>query len=155
MTDPAPDDLPEPIAQLLREAMAAYSTDPVRGDFLLDYACTQAADPLPLYRVLYKFHNRRRQFDHARGFAARALNEAARRAGLRKGPEAWTGVDLAGLDPMLASQILLALKALAFIALRGGKDDDVYLDALQRLDPEDGSGASVVAALAESVRAMG
>ena len=149
------DSLPDPLSALIQEAMAGYAADPARGDFLLDYACTQATDPLPLYRVLYKFHNRQRQFGHARDFAARALAEAIRQAGLCGTPETWTAIDLAGLDPLLASQILLALKAQAFLALRA--DDEAGaaapLTALRRLDPEDGSGVSVVEALAESVRA--
>ncbi|MFA5082150.1 MAG: hypothetical protein WC474_06365 [Hydrogenophilaceae bacterium] len=142
--------------RLLREAMAEYPRDPVRADFLLDYACSQAADPLPFFRVLYKFHNRRRQFDRARDFADRALAEAARRGGLPAESAAWTRQHLGCLDPLLASQVLLALKALAFIALRRGEApaSTGYLDVLRRLDPEDGSGVSVVAALAESVGEM-
>lgn len=154
MTEAAPDDLPEALAQLVRDAMAAYPADPARGDFLLDYACTQAADPLPLYRVLYKFHNRQRQFGHAREFAARALAEAARRADLSGPPSRWTRADLARLDPLLASHLLLSLKALSFIALRNGDAAGAAdtLDALRRLDPEDGSGGSVVSALAQECR---
>lgn len=35
--------------------MAEYAQGPARGDFLIQYACSQAADPLPFYRVIYKF----------------------------------------------------------------------------------------------------
>jgi hypothetical protein len=144
----------DPAIRLLEEAMADYPADPARGDFLLDYACTQAADPLPFYRVLYKFHNRRRQFGHAREFAARALAEAARQAGLPGQPARWTRAELTGLDPQLASHLLLSLKALSFIALRSGDAAGAAetLAALRRLDPEDGSGGSVVEALARECR---
>lgn len=154
MIDSEADDyLPEAVAGLVREAMAAYRRDPARGDFMLNYACTQAADPLPLYRVLYKFYNRQRRFDLAYDFAGRALAEAARQCDLPPTPENWTTPALAAADPLLASQCLLALKALAFVSLRRGDaaGSAVHLDILRRLDPEDGSGASVVVALAESL----
>lgn len=142
------------VDRLLREAMADYGSDPARADFMLNYACSQAVDPLPVYRVLYKFYNRQRRFELGRHFAALALAEAGRRAGLADAPEAWTAADLAGLDPLLASQVLLALKANAFLALRGGDQAAAgpWLAILRHLDPEDGSGASVVTALAESLQ---
>jgi len=85
---------------------------------------------------------------------ADAMAEAARRCGLAGPQDTWTRADLVAVDPLLAGQLPLALKALAFIALRGGDQAGASgpLDALRRLDPEDGSGASVVTALAESVR---
>jgi len=142
-----------PAESLLAEAMAGYREDPLRGDFLIRCACAQAADPLPLLRTAYKFYNRQRRFDLAQDCAARALQEAARQAGLPTGFETWTREHLLRMDATLASQALLALKALAFIALRGGDEAAArpYLDRLVQLDPEDGSGASVVAALMESV----
>jgi hypothetical protein len=146
--------LPEAVAGLVRKAMAGYRRDPARADFMLNYACSQTADPLPLYRVLYKFYNRQRRFDLARDFAGRALAEAAGQCGLPAEPGSWTSAALADADPLLASQCLLALKALAFIALRRGDEagSAVHLDLLRRLDPEDGSGVSVVAALADSLQ---
>lgn len=154
MADDPDTDLPEAIDRLLREAMASHAADPARADFLLAYACSQCADPLPVYRVLYKFYNGRRRFEQAGAYAGRALAEAARRGGLPAAPMDWTRQHLARVEPMLASQVLLALKALAFIGLRIGDEAEAvgYLDTLRRLDPEDGSGASVVSALAESVR---
>lgn len=150
----AADHLPGAVAGLVREAMVEYRRDPARADFMLNYACSQTADPLSLYRVLYKFYNRQRRFDLAHDFAGRALAEAARQSGLPPEPGHWTGSALAAADPLLASQCLLALKALAFVALRRGDEagSAVHLDHLRRLDPEDGSGASVVAALARSLR---
>lgn len=144
--------MPDAAAErLLGAAMAGYAGDPVRGDFLLEYACSQAADPLPLYRVLYKFYNRQRRFGLAGDYAGRALAMAARRARLAPDPADWRREQLAALDPAVASHVLLALKAVAFIALRRGDDAIEQVAILNRLDPEDGSGASVVTALAESL----
>jgi hypothetical protein len=130
--------------------MAGYAADPAKADLLLQVACAQAEDPLPLYRVLYKFYNRMRRFELARDYAARALAEAARQAGLPQSYADWTPAQLAGADPAIASQALLALKALAFISLRNGDEAGArpWLEKLGQLDPEDGSGVSVVQALA-------
>ncbi len=133
--------------------MARYREDPQRGDFLIQCACAQASDPLPLLRIAYKFYNRQRCFELGRDCASRALREAARQAGLAPELETWSREQLDRSEAMLVSQVLLALKALAFIALRGGNEAAArpYLDHLARLDPEDGSGGSVVAALLESI----
>ncbi len=149
--------LPEAVDGLVRQAMADYRSDPVGSDFLLRYACSQAADPLPLYRVLYKFYNRQRHFEPAGEFARAALDEAARRGDLPADVADWSPEMLDDLEPGLASQVLLALKALAFIGLRGGDEAGAgrHLEILQRLDPADGSGVSVVTALAESLRREG
>lgn len=138
---------------LLSQAMNGYQEDPLRGDFLIQCACTQAPDPLPLHRIIYKFYNRQRRFEQAREFAQRALLEASRQAGLPAALEHWTRASVRQLDGGLASHALLALKALAFINLRSGNEIAAgpYLQHLARLDPEDGSGASVVASLMASV----
>ena len=109
--------------------------------------------PLPLLRVLYKFYNRQRRFDQAGEHAQRALAEAARQASLPADYRAWTHAHLRDADPLIASQALLAMKALAFISLRGGEETNAadYLASLRQLDPEDGSGASVVQALAAAM----
>lgn len=46
-----------PAESLLSRTLADYAADPVQGDILFQIACTQALDPLPLYRTLYKFYN--------------------------------------------------------------------------------------------------
>lgn len=142
---------------LLRRAMADYRTDPARADFLLECACAQAADPLPLLRVGYKFYNRQRRFELAEEFAGRALAEAGRRCGLPADPADWRREQLPAWDTPEASQALLALKALAFLALRRETPDRAagHLAILAALDTNDGSGASVVAALAASMTAAG
>lgn len=145
--------LPRAAEALLRQAMADYGRDPARGDFLIHFVCTQALDPLPAYRVITKFYNRQRRFDLAVDFADRSLREAARQCGLPVSPETWTPGRLAGLRADSVSHVLLALKALAFLELRRGNDHvaDRHLALLQRLDPEDGSGVSVVSALSASL----
>lgn len=146
-------DAPEAPEALLRQAMVDYPQDPARGDFLIQYACTQAADPLPLYRVIYKFYNRQRRFGPAGDFALRALHEAGRQGGLPARPEDWNVTALQALDIDVASNALLALKACSFIAFRRGdtQTGERWLAVLSALDPEDGSGVSVVSALAESL----
>ena len=138
---------------LLAEALARYRDDPARGDFLIEYACAVAPDPLPARRVAYKFYNRERRFELAREHAGQALAEAARRIGLPPGMDTWTREQLAGHDGDLASHVLLSLKALAYISLRMGDEAAArpYLDSLSQLDLEDGSGVSVVEALLESL----
>lgn len=138
-----------PAETLLAEAMERYQEDPAQGDFLIQYACAQAPNPLPLLRIGYKFYNRQRRFEQARNLAARALAEAAHQAGMNMEFEHWTRAQWAAIDAEVASHALLALKALAFLALRDGHEVAArpYLDSLLRLDLEDGSGASVVEAL--------
>ncbi len=142
-----PDDLPGPV----RAALADYAADPARADLILRVACASADDPLPLYRILYKFYNRQRRFDIARDYATSALAEAARRASLPADRATWTADMLDRVDPALASHVLLAMKALAFLSLRGDRLEDAHpiLEMLAELDPGDGSGASVVRALAD------
>jgi hypothetical protein len=140
------EDLPDTV----RAALADYASDPARADLILRVACTDSADPLPLYRVLYKFYNRQRRFEIARDYAMMALSEAAQRARLPADCTTWTTERLSQTDPGLASQALLAIKAQAFLALRCARPEAAQplLEVLARLDPSDGSGASVVQALA-------
>lgn len=140
---------------LLADAMARYREDPARGDLLIHCACAQAADPLPLKRIAYKFYNRQRRFALAGDFARAALREAAARAGLPEDYARWTAPQLAQIDAGLASHVLLALKAMAFIGLRAGDEAAARpcLEQLARLDPADGSGVSVVAAMMASLDA--
>ncbi len=129
-----PDDLPGAV----RDALADYAADPARADLL---------------RVLYKFYNRQRRFDIARDHAARTLVEAARQAGLPPQIEDWNADLLDEANAYMASQIRLALKAIAFLSLRLGDADgaSTHIAHLARLDPADGSGASVVQALAAAM----
>lgn len=147
--------LPVGVDALIRDAMARYQDDPARADLLFNLAWIQAPACLAVYRVLYKFYNRQRRFDAARDMARRGLAEAARQGGLGEDWRHWRQADLAALEPGLASFIRLTLKALAFLALRGGDADldgpEQLLAKLAELDPEDSSGRSVVAALLDGL----
>ena len=149
------DALPEALQNLVREGMAKHALDATGGEFLFNYAISQAPEALPLYRVLYKFSNRRRRFDIGYDFAVRGLAVATRQAGLDSDWQTWTAETLTGIAFHHRSFLLLTLKAMAFIELRrgNGEQTEVILDALRRLDPGDGIGASVIAALAEGARA--
>lgn len=144
-----PDDLPGPV----HDALAGYAADPAGADLVLQVACAKATDPLALHRVLYKFYNRQRRFDIAREHAARALAEASRQGRLPPDIDAWNDDRLDRVDAYTASQIRLALKAIAFLSLRLDDVDTAraHLGHLARLDPADGSGASVVEALAAAM----
>lgn len=146
-------DVPETAAEMLQRGMALYPGDPPQADFLLAFAVTQAPLDLSVYRTLYKFYNRQRRFDLAWDYATRSLEEAARQCHLPRDWRQWTNAALRAADPNPASHTLLALKALAFIGLRRGDEGaaQAMLRELTRLDPEDGTGASVVAALADGM----
>ncbi|MBI5936574.1 MAG: hypothetical protein HY850_01870 [Betaproteobacteria bacterium] len=157
MTDAEQDEfegLPPALQDLVRQGMALHIADPAGGEFLFHYAISQAPEALPLYRVLYKFCNRRRSFDAAHDFAVKGLAVAARQAGLPEAWQVWNPAMVGNADFRLGSFLLLTMKAMAFIELRRGHNDEAerILDSLTSLDPGDGIGASVVAALAAGIQ---
>jgi hypothetical protein len=149
------DSLPENMLGLLQRGMAQYRTDPVGAELLFAIARSQAPACLPLYRVLFKIYNRQRQFDLAYDTAARGLAEAIRRANLPPDWREWTSHVLSGSDASrsFSSHALLMLKAMAFLELRRGNESSAtsMLERLEHLDPDDGMGSSVVAALAAGI----
>lgn len=155
MRDEDGERLPAALDRLMREAMAAFDSDPSRAEFLFHFGLSQAPAELALYRVLYKFHNRKRRFEAAFDYARRGLLEATRQAGLAESVLDWRREQLHGVDAETASHALHALKALGFLSLRLGRPEDArhYLDLLAELDPEDGVGGSVVRALLAGVAA--
>lgn len=109
-------------------------------------AAATAPDCLPVYYLLYKLHARLGEFDHAARAARTGLQVAARAAGL---PDDWRAVAPDSADfsrPGPARFWLFTLKAWAFISLRSGERAiaQELVAQLQRLDPEDHMGASVV-----------
>jgi hypothetical protein len=144
------DTLPPSIQTLLQRGITQYRTDPAGAEFLFGFALSQAPDCLPLYRALIKFYNRQRQFDAAYDMATQGMSVAARLASLPSDWQDWTPEMLAGKD---ASFALLTLKAMAFLDLRRSNAEAsvALLEKLKLLDPSDGIGGSVVAALAESL----
>jgi hypothetical protein len=151
MNDPVDiDDLPADVLALLQRGMAQYRSDPVGAELLFGIARSQAPCSLPLYRALVKFYNRECQFDAAYDIAALGMREAARLGRLPPDWRDWTPDEMSG---QAASFALLTLKAMAFLELRRGNTPasvDI-LEQLKQLDPSDGIGSSVVAALAAGI----
>jgi hypothetical protein len=153
MIEPAPPDtesLPVEVLALLQRGMAQYRSDPTGAELLFGIARSQAPCSLPLYRALVKFYNRECQFDAAYDIAALGMREAARLGQLPPDWRDWTLAMLAGKE---ASFALLTLKGMAFIELRRGNTaaSVEILEQLRLLDPSDGIGSSVVAALAAGI----
>lgn len=132
--------LPEAIDHLLQQGVAAHFTDPALAEAHFLNALALAPDALPAYRCLVKHYNRRRQFDKALAAAQGWVATAAGQAGL---PDNWL------LWQAAPSTALAALKGLAFIYLRNGQPAkaEAAIKRVQAMDPEDGVGASVIAAL--------
>ena len=144
------DSLPAEALALLQRGMALHRSDPAGAELLFGIARSQAPCSLPLYRALVKFYNRECQFDAAYDMAALGMREAARLGQL---PPDWRNWTLDMLNGKAASFALLTLKAMAFIELRRGNTPASVeiLEQLRLLDPGDGVGSSVVAALAAGI----
>lgn len=144
------DSLPAEALELLQRGMALHRSDPAAAELLFGIARSQAPASLPLYRALVKFYNRECQFDAAYDMAALGMREAARLGQL---PPDWRDWTLAMLSGQEASFALLTLKAMAFLELRRGNTaaSVEILDQLRQLDPSDGTGSSVVVALAAGI----
>lgn len=145
------DELPADVLDLLQRGMAQYRSDPAAAEFLFGIARSMAPASLPLYRVLIKFYNRACQFDAAYDMAELGMGEAARLGRLPSDWREWTPDMLSGRE---ASFALLTLKAMAFLELRRGNTPAslAILERLRLLDPGDGIGSSVVAALAAGIQ---
>jgi tetratricopeptide (TPR) repeat protein len=137
-----------PQAKALVE-QARVETNPERALALLWTAQVCAPECPSLYYLLYKFYARQADFEQAEEAALKGLDVAAEQAHL---PDDWRSVtaDMADfMAPGPARFWLFTLKALAFIRLRL-KDVDsarLYLSKVQELDPQGGTGASVIEAL--------
>lgn len=133
-------ELPSEIDMLLKRGVAAHARQPeqAEADFLA--ALEQMPGALPAYRCLVKHYNRFRRFDEADAMVTRWLAEAARQADLGQDWRHW---------PSAPYSVLAPLKAYAFIQLRRGQTSAASeaVHHLMRLDPSDGLGGSVVAAL--------
>ncbi len=134
--------LPAAVDQLLQAGVAAHFSDRALAERQFLAAIALAPDALPAHRCLVKHYNRCRQFDKALAAAQGWLKAAARKAEL---PDNWL------LWQTAPGEALAALKGLAFIYLRDGQPAKAEA-AIQRvlaMDPEDGVGGSVIAALVE------
>lgn len=137
--------LPPAIRQLLQDGIAAHFTDRERAESLFRQAVTQAPEAPAAHRCLVKHYNRCRQIDKALAAAQDWVSAAARQAAL---PDDWRQWQQAP-GPALA-----ALKGLAFIHLRCGQPAaaETAIEHVLALDPEDGVGGSVIAALVAEMR---
>jgi tetratricopeptide (TPR) repeat protein len=157
-----PGSVPEGAGELLARARAAWRDVPA-ATALLAEALAAAPDCLPLHYARYKFHSSHGQYALAEAAARAALAEAARQAGL---PPDWRALDHGvdpGIDPGIdwadvqgaAHFYLFTLKALAYLRLRRGDlaEAGALLDALARLDPDDGVGAAVTRSLLQGAAA--
>lgn len=140
-------EVPPHVKALVEEARNAAT--PERALALLWTAQVCAPECPSLYYLLYKFHARHADFEQAELAALKGLDIAAEQAHL---PDDWRTVspDMGDfLSPGPARFWLFTLKALAFIRLRR-KDPEAaqaYLDKVQQLDPQGGTGAGVIDSL--------
>jgi len=134
--------LPAAIDQLLQQGVAAHFTDPEQAEKAFLNALALAPDTLAAHRCLVKHYNRQRQFDKALSAAQNWVAAAARQGGLAENWLLWQSAP---------GSALAALKGLGFIHLRNGQiaKAEAAIARVLALDPEDGVGASVIAALIE------
>lgn len=132
--------LPPAVDHLLQQGVAAHFTHPELAENAFLTALAMAPDALPAHRCLVKHYNRCRQFDKALSAAQGWVAAAADQAGL---PDNWL------LWQSAPGSALAALKGLAFILLRNGQPAraEAAIKRVLALDPEDGVGGSVIAAL--------
>lgn len=130
------------VDHLLQQGVAAHFTHPEPAENAFLTALAMAPDALPAHRCLVKHYNRCRQFDKALAAAQGWVAAAAEQAGL---PDDWL------LWQSAPGYALAALKGLAFIHLRNGQPAkaEAAIALVQALDPDDGVGGSVIAAMIE------
>ena len=140
-------DVPPQVKHLVDAARTA--TNPERALALLWTAQVSAPDCPSLYYLLYKFYARHADFEQAELAALKGLDVAADQAHL---PDDWRTVTSSMGDfmsPGPARFWLFTLKALAFIRVRKRDPESAraYLDKVQELDPQGGTGADVIESL--------
>lgn len=142
-------DLPPPVNALLQQGVATHASDPARARACFRTAIETAPEVLPSYRCLFKLQNKLRDFDSAYETAQAGLAQAAAQCAVSRDWQAWTPAQRAAAPEQPGRFLLQFLKALAFIELRRGNEETSAraLAKLAELDPEDGVGGSVVAAL--------
>jgi tetratricopeptide (TPR) repeat protein len=137
----------------LQEAVAC-ADDFERARDLLYRARDMQPDQLEVYIALYKFCFYRGHLDEAEQVALDALQQAAKRGGFT--PD-WQQLNTTSTDwtqhEGAARVFLYSLKALAFIRLRKGMQDEArqLLAKLQQLDTQDLVGSSVIMDLAQAL----
>lgn len=147
-------DVPPAVNELLQNAVALSHTNKPEAEKLFQQAKRLDASCLQTYFALYKFYFYQGLLREAESEVLAALEEAAKQGDFthdyqRLGLQ--TNVD------MYASEVTLfylySLKALAFIKLRQEQESEAraILLLMQKLDPEDRVGASVIQSLADAL----
>lgn len=147
--------LPPHVNALLQEGVGCHRSDPPRARALFRHAIEISPSSLPAYRCLLKLQNQQREFDEALAVAMEGLAEAAHQARVGQDWRTWTLTDVGDDKRRTVPQrfLLLFLKAMSFIELRRGNTEICrnLVKQLQVLDPEDGCGHSVIAAMLDDV----
>ncbi len=147
--------IPPEVNSLLQAAVAASSVDQSLAENLFIQAQTLDSQCLQTYFALYKFYFYQKRLLDAERIVLAGLEEAAKQGGfpndsyqLVQNLQEWNLVNNEN-----ALFYLYTMKALSFIKLRLGftLDAQLVLSHIQRLDPEDLSGASVIMDLAAGV----
>lgn len=147
--------LPPHVNALLQEGVACHRSDPSRARALFRHAIEISPSSLPAYRCLLKLQNQQREFDEALAVAMEGLAEAAHQARISQDWRTWTPADIGDDKRRTVPQrfLLLFLKAMSFIELRRGNTGICrnLVKQLEVLDPEDGCGHSVIAAMLDDI----
>jgi len=147
--------LPEPVNQLLQQAVAASRAEKPLAEKLFKQA--QQLDPscLQTYFALYKFYFYQGRLQEAEREVNAGLKQAAQQGNFPNDYRLLAGEE--NHWDMYASEVALfylyTLKALAFIKLRQNQTSEarLILSIIALLDPEDRSGASVIMQLSEAL----
>ncbi len=152
-------DMPQEVNFLLQTAVVAGRYDKAKAEDLFLQALQIDRQCLQTYFALYKFYFYQARLQDAERYVLAGLQEAARQGGfpddfalLTEQPKRW---DM--YQNEMALFYLYSMKALAFIRLRLQQrpSAEVVLSCLQRLDPEDRSGGSVIMDLALALQEEG
>jgi hypothetical protein len=135
---------------LLQSGVAAAGSNPERAEHYFMQAQQQDPQCLQTYFALYKFYFYQARLLAAENAAHQGLQQAARQGGFDADYRRLLTSDWHAGENEAAWFYLYTLKALAFIKLRLDDSDSALsiLRGLQRLDPTDRCGSSVIMSLA-------
>lgn len=146
--------VPLAVNELLQKAVALSHTNKPEAEKLFQQAKHLDASCLQTYFALYKFYFYQGLLHEAEFEVLAALQESAKQGNFSSD---YQRLVLQSDVDMYASEVTLfylySLKALAFIKLRQEKEAEarVVLSIIQKLDPEDRVGASVIQSLADAI----
>jgi len=146
--------VPTAVNELLQNAVALSHTNKPEAEKLFQQAKLLDTSCLQTYFALYKFYFYQGLLREAEIEVLAALQESAKQGNFSSDYQRLvlqSDVDMYASDVMLF--YLYSLKALAFIKLRQEKEAEarIILSLMQKLDPEDRVGASVIQSLADAI----